>query len=665
MQIGDPRSSDIFLAGWAEHFMRLRAVARGAPAALDQLHVVTSTVAELSAERAVREAKRQRLEAQAREELPPDHRVTPPPPARPRWPGRMRQQMADASTNTAKADAEEKERARWVDELVQILIEADTPAVHIAAETPDPQKTLRRAAAGRRAKTLRKKVRSWKAFRKYLLRVYGQPWPTSATQMAEYADVRAQEPCGATFFDAFCQAASFMEKAGGFQHDDMLSAKDWFKNQIADMKAHACILHPKGTALRFPICFIHAWERLVSDPTEDPYARMFVWMILVMWWSTLRWDDGQWVDVDSMRLDKRGFSATLRRTKTTGSDKKVVTAQAFVSSQAWLTNQEWLSAGFELWNDHYFRRDFLLPLPTPDLQGFAATEARYEDAAAMLRIILARTPSNHNGVPDEASRLWTLHSPRHGLPAAATAIGVESKLVDFLGAWRAQAGQLYADQRRLQTEKIQRAVAEAGGGAWGYADIFNDEDVIQRYRAHLEAHGSPPETIHSLCNGIQPMQDADTPVKCQSCAATSPNRAISTCPACLAVGCSDCILGSICLACLSTVKQEDPDEIQGVGAQSEEQVGASAVPKEEEGYVVCITNKTSTRMLHWVGACWRVPGISYRTFEWLGREIPDPSSYNAICKDCWKDGNVGVEDRAASAAFPTDECSTSSSSEET
>ena len=84
---------------------------------------------------------------------------------------------------------------------------------------------------------------------------------------------------------------------------------------------------------------------------------------------------------------------------------------------------------------------------------------------------------------------------------------------------------------------------------------------------------------------------------------------------------------------------------------------------EPKGYVICITNKTSTRRLHLLGACWRIPGISYRQFELMGEEMPDPQQYNAICGDCWKK----KEDEAATNIDfkdGTDSETTSSSSDE-
>ena len=65
--------------------------------------------------------------------------------------------------------------------------------------------------------------------------------------------------------------------------------------------------------------------------------------------------------------------ADLDRTKTTGPGKRVNLVKVFVSKHAYLKEREWLRVGWKLWEQLGFeasleRRDFLLPLPSPDLQ---------------------------------------------------------------------------------------------------------------------------------------------------------------------------------------------------------------------------------------------------------------------------------------------------------
>ena len=57
-----------------------------------------------------------------------------------------------------------------------------------------------------------------------------------------------------------------------------------------------------------------------------------------------------------------------------------------------------------------------------------------------------------------------------------------------------------------------------------------------------------------------------------------------------------------------------------------------------EGYIVSVVGRR--RRLHYVGKCFRLPQIHYKSWEVLGLKLPAPELYTDICKDCWKDGDV-------------------------
>ena len=64
------------------------------------------------------------------------------------------------------------------------------------------------------------------------------------------------------------------------------------------------------------------------------------------------------------------------------------------------------------------------------------------------------------------------------------------------------------------------------------------------------------------------------------------------------------------------------------------------------------TDTAIMRRLHFVGACFRVPGVHYCEYEVLGSEAPSPGLYDAICQDCWND-----EEEAGEAEDSADEVS--------
>ena len=77
------------------------------------------------------------------------------------------------------------------------------------------------------------------------------------------------------------------------------------------------------------------------------------------------------------------------------------------------------------------------------------------------------------------------------------------------------------------------------------------------------------------------------------------------------------------------------------------------------GFVTAITKSGRTpagfRRLHLVGACWRVPGVHYKTFLRHGSREPAEYELDARCSDCFP------RDAIAPAA-PDESCSDSSSS---
>mgnify|MGYP003320645332 CR=1 FL=1 len=82
----------------------------------------------------------------------------------------------------------------------------------------------------------------------------------------------------------------------------------------------------------------------------------------------------------------------LERTKTSGPGKHISVLPLFVSEAAWLV-LEWLDIGLLLWLEDgsrlAFKRDFVLPLPTPDLGGALPQRALYSDAVGFSRRLLA------------------------------------------------------------------------------------------------------------------------------------------------------------------------------------------------------------------------------------------------------------------------------------
>ena len=73
------------------------------------------------------------------------------------------------------------------------------------------------------ATTLKQRITMWQPVRRWLRADAGAPWPTSAMQIVEYVEERADEPCGWTVPTTVASTLAFLEKAGGIRLEDRLS----------------------------------------------------------------------------------------------------------------------------------------------------------------------------------------------------------------------------------------------------------------------------------------------------------------------------------------------------------------------------------------------------------------------------------------------------------
>ena len=105
-------------------------------------------------------------------EPPPAPEAIPPPGAGKhpgRWPTRMAKGLAEAQGPQVQQEIERKERERWLDVAVELAKQYDLPVCRLAAGSMDPAGLVQRSAGGRRAKTLRKKIRDFLRLRDWLV----------------------------------------------------------------------------------------------------------------------------------------------------------------------------------------------------------------------------------------------------------------------------------------------------------------------------------------------------------------------------------------------------------------------------------------------------------------------------------------------------------------
>ena len=124
------------------------------------------------------------------------------------------------------------------------------------------------------------------------------------------------------------------------------------------------------------------------------------------------------------------MSALLTRSTTLGSDGAVNSRQVCFNS-CFLQKRERLAD---------YERDYLLPAPSSNCNGFLHAELRCDSAFAMQNRVLYSLLRERTSVfPKVSTTFWTPHSARAFMPSSTKTLGVAKEERGYLGGWSARA----------------------------------------------------------------------------------------------------------------------------------------------------------------------------------------------------------------------------------
>ena len=255
--------------------------------------------------------------------------------------------------------------------------------------------------------------------------------------------------------------------------------------------------------------------------------RMYAWWVLLQNWCTLRFSDHRGISPRTIQEGAGFWSMLLERSKTIGRDKNVQMRPLYLDAACFFQYPGWFGSGWKLLSQLAPQdRDFLLPGPTPGLQGCTKVELRYDMGFAIQGRLLAQLSdtSQQHLIPHPAVHFWTPHSSRTFMPSATSALGFPKSDRDYLGGWAAENSDRCARVARLKIQTMQRAVSRSFSTPASEDPLGEAETQTQ-----LEQYMSPnlpnvPEDVRSKCLvslGIsepetvvqqQPMVTTDTPV---------------------------------------------------------------------------------------------------------------------------------------------------------
>ena len=211
------------------------------------------------------------------------------------WRGKRYRREQLATTEQARATAEEKERLRWGRELAGLLLEAKLPFASAAGAAAEDGHL--RCCRGVRASTIQQRISCWRPFRRWLTLQSRSPWPAMAQDLLDYFEVRKSEKAPRTAYSSLLSSLRFLEEAGEVPEAERLCKAPALANAVAELALTTAHLgkgaREKGQAPQLPLVLVADLELVVLDRSLPLFQRAFAAFRLFRHWASLRWDDTQ------------------------------------------------------------------------------------------------------------------------------------------------------------------------------------------------------------------------------------------------------------------------------------------------------------------------------------------------------------------------------------
>ena len=270
-------------------------------------------------------------------------------------------------------------------------------------------------------------------------KIFNVPWLRDAGDLIGYISLRMEEPCGKSVPSSLFKALVFLETSAEVPPDRRISGSMALQHFLMEIE-RSDVWQPKTKtkAARWTVEMVLALEHIVMDKDKEKFKRVMAWYKLIKLWGALRSHDTEAIPPSTIKYEEsHGLEAQIMRTKTTGAGRKVEVVHLFISSQAWLTYRGWLVEGLRIYksmddDQRLAATDFLMCLPTVDLQSYRKTMMRYPDAMVFSRTLftelLAQRKNefgNYERLMEPASSLfWSEHSERVTIISWASACGI-------------------------------------------------------------------------------------------------------------------------------------------------------------------------------------------------------------------------------------------------
>ena len=175
---------------------------------------------------------------------------------------------------SARKDAEESERQRWLQLLANLIVGTDTPMGRLLQSR---QGDISLLGAGRRAGTLRSRVRNIRHFLAWLAINHGITYPTEQTHLTDFMQVRLSEPCIRGSLKLVHERFIFLDIVSGLEPRLRLTSSQLYITIYRELMTKALPGKLQRQAPRMFSAMLFALEQLIMSVSSPVYFRIYAW----------------------------------------------------------------------------------------------------------------------------------------------------------------------------------------------------------------------------------------------------------------------------------------------------------------------------------------------------------------------------------------------------
>ena len=414
--------------------------------------------------------------------------------------------------------------------------------------------------------------------------------------------------------------------------EDRLTDSSMYVVALKELMSQAIPGKPPRQAPRFPTILLAAFEDMVLAADKPVFIRVLSWWLLVQSWGTLRFGDHRGLLPREFHVSSAGLQARLTRSKVSGSDKQLGYRSVTIHPSAYVQRESWLFVGWKMLQEGApHERDYLMPAPTSNYQGFKVKELKYSTAFAVQTHIISTAAYRGLRIFGiSTGHYYTPHSGRNFMPSAASVLGFTKSERDVLGGWAADGSQRYTRTAKYNIAQMQIAVASTFKNS--DPDQLAESDDLDCLADFLRSWDVPETSIRKSLQilGLRSYADLQR------------SDFVEPVPA-------DCDVAP-CELALDTLDEDAEDrkklskEKQQAGSRGRsERLGTDLKQARSEirsqlqsGYYISYSGKKSIRVVHCLGRCYMLPGVDYLSFVYAGEQFPASDAYDCVCKWCAK-----------------------------